>query len=415
MKQTAILTIILALSCFTCFGQDPKSSDQLTSTRQNGKQIEDLKQRFSVKHAGILSSSMWALIHNYESKTEVDSVMSYLQEFFKALESDDEAALQELGGVKGFKDRFVEFLKSEDGTVKGFAAILLGIAGDVDYAPPIAALLDVRDISFTEPFTYPALTYRGRAAMALGILGAKEYTPKIALLLRSRNDYDRSGAISGLTYLGAKWYANDVAALLTNKDVQHVGDVSPIYFLVETGTAKDYKKELVDVMLGKLGSEVSEAAIYAFVRLDSKENVKDIAKLLGDRFRKGDAAKALALLAAQEYINVIASLLKDESSLVRGDAALALGILRAKQHSSEVAGFLQSKEDFVRYYSAVALIMMEAKEFYKEAIRVIEESHQAGKYLNEGDFHPLVPDEFRRINADFKRLLEQAKSLNIEH
>lgn len=410
MKQGLLLTIIFSLSINFCLGQENKLPNQSNSIQQNGTQLEDLKQRFSVKYAGVLFSNVWSLTHDYSSKTEVDDVLKYLQKFFSALQANDEAKLREMGGVKGFKDKFLEFLKSEDGSVKGFAAIVLGITGDVSFAPPIAALIEERDKSFTEPFTHPAPTYRGRAATALGILRAKEYTAKIALLLKSQNNYDRTGAISALSYFDAKEYVKDVVALLTNKDFKVNDDVSPIYFLIETGTAKDYKKELVDIMLGDFGIETVKTATYAFVKLESKENAKDIAKLLGKEFRKGDAAKALALLDAKEYGDKIALLLNDEDSFARKDAALALGILKAKNHSDKVAELLKDEEGFVRYYAAVSLVLLEAKEYYKEAIPIIEESHQSGRRLNDGDFHALVLDESRQINANFKQLLEKAKS-----
>jgi HEAT repeat protein len=163
-------------------------------------------------------------------------------------------------------------------------------------------------------------------------------------------------------------------------------------------------------MLGEFRSESSKAAMYALVHLESKENAKEIAKLLTSEYRKDDAVKALALLNAKEYSNEIASLLDDENSLVRKDAALALGILKAKNHSNKAAKLLKAKEDFVRYYAAVSLILMEANEYYKEAIPIIEKSHQSRAYLNEGDFHPLVLEKYRQINGDFKRLLEQANN-----
>ncbi len=411
MKQALLSTIIFCLLFTVCLGQEVKLPNQPKSIAPNGKQLEDLRYRFSVKYGGLFFSNMWSLIHNYESETEVDEVQEYLKRFLDALESRDEVKFKEIGGIKAFKEKFSGFLKSDDDTIKGFAAVMLGITGDTDYAPPIAALMGERDKSFTEPDTYPVVVYRGRAATALGILGAKEYTAKIALLLKSRNNYDRTGAIVALNYLNAKEYAKDIVALLVNKDFQVNDDVSPIYFLFATGTAKDYKKELAEVMLGDFGIETGKAATYAFVKLESKENAKDIAKLLNRRFRKGDAAKALALLDAKEYTDEIVLLLGDENSLVRKDAALALGVLNAKNHSSEVTKLLKAKEDFVRYYAAVSLILMEAKEYYKEAIPIIEASHQAGAYLNEGDFHALVLNKSRRIKADFKQLLEKAETL----
>ncbi len=89
-------------------------------------------------------------------------------------------------------------------------------------------------------------------------------------MLQSKNQYDRSGAVTALGYFGAKEYAKEVAGLLANKDFQFDDDSSPIYFLVETETAKDYKKELVQVMLGEFRSETSEAAMYALVHLEAK-------------------------------------------------------------------------------------------------------------------------------------------------
>lgn len=412
MKQVLLLTIVFCLLFTVCLGQENKLPNQSNSVQPNGKQLEDLRQRFSVKYAGILVANIWSLNHNYRSETESDDILKYFIKFFTAVESKDEAKIREMGGVKAFKEKIAEFLKSDDDAVKGFAATILSITGDTAYVPVLATLIEEKDESFTDPSTSSEVTYRGRAAMGLGILGAKEYTAKIALLLKSRNNYDRTGAVNGLSHLGAKEYAKDVVALLANKDFQHIDDVSPIYFLIETGTAKDYKKELVDVMLRDFGIETVKTATYAFVKLDSKENAKDIAKLLGKEFRKGDAAKALALLDAKEYTDKIALLLNDENSLVRKDAALALGVLKAKNHSSKIAELLKAKEDFVRYYAAVSLVLLEAKEYYKEAIPIIEKFHQSDARLNEGDFHALVLDQSRRIKADFKQLLEKAKSLN---
>jgi HEAT repeat protein len=415
MKQLLLLIIIFTLFLTPSSGQNSKITNrenpaQINQSNLDEKQLENLKQRFSVKYASIFASSLWTLTHNYKSKAEVDDVMNFLQKFFAALQSNDKVQLREIGGAKGFKDKFSEFLKSEDDTVKGFAAITLGIAGDPAYAPPIAVFLDERDKSFTEQFVYPLVVYRGQAATALGIMAAKEYTPKIALLLKSQNDYDRSGAISALSYLGAKEYSKEIADLLTNKDFQNTGDVSPIYFLIETGSAKDYKKELVEIMLGSLRSETAETAVYAFVRLESKENAKDIAKLLSTEFRKGSAAKALALLDAAKYEDEIAALLSDENGLVRKDALLSLGILKAKNYAGKAAELLNNEKDYIRYYAAVALVLMGAKEYYQTAIPIIEKSHQSRAYLNEGDFHPLISERSRKIIADFKELLEQAKA-----
>ena len=43
--------------------------------------------------------------------------------------------------------------------------------------------------------------------MALGMLGAREFLPQIAALLKSKNEYDRAGAVQALGYFGAKQYS----------------------------------------------------------------------------------------------------------------------------------------------------------------------------------------------------------------
>ncbi len=376
----------------------------------NDRELSLLKQRFFVEHAGLLSSNLWALTHDYKSLSEVDIVLNYLQGFFDALKSDDAARLNELGGAKGFKDKFLEFMKSEDGTVKGFSTIVLGIAGDRDYAPPIAALIKERDVSFDDRFAYPMVSYRGSAALALSLLGMKELAPEIALLLKSRNGHDRKGAISALANLKAAEYAKDVVSVMLSEEFEFVGDDSPVYFLIETGTAANYKKELVKVMLREIGGDDSKAAAYALVSLNSKQNLKEIASLLRNPFTKGDAAKALALSGATEYGNRIGLLLNDKDILVQKDAVIALGVLKAKRHARKVARLLTATEGFLAYYAAISLVLMEAREYYREAIPIIEKTHKSGAYLVESDFHPIVSEKSRRLDAAFRELLEKAKS-----
>ena len=114
-------------------------------------------------------------------------------------------------------------------------------------------------------------------------------------------------------------------------------------------------------------------------------------------------------MGATEYVNDIAPLLGDESALSRKDSALALGVLNATQHAGQVSKLLKDKEEFVRYYAAVALVLMEAREYSDDVVRIIEAFHRDGSHLNEGDFHPIVNDEYLQIKARFERSLTTLK------
>jgi HEAT repeat protein len=407
----AFVLFLLMWAAGSCApAQNARNESIHTAETPQLAELDELNRRFSIEYANLLTSSMWSLTHNYRDKAEVDEIMKLTQSFIAAISGRDTAKLDENGGVKGFKDKFAKYLNSEDDAVSGFAAVVLGIAGDASYAPRIAALLDKKDKSMTEEFSYPPVTFRGRAAVALGLLGAKEYKSKIAALLKSKNQFDRQGAITAFGYLGAKEYVKEVANLLTSREIASADDDSPVYFLIQNDLANDYKKELLAAALDGSGREKATAALYALARLDAVEYAADVATLLGERFRKGDAAKVLALMNAVAYADKIALLLSDENSLARKDAALALGILKSKKHAAKIAGLLTAEEDFVRYYAAVALVLMEASEYYKEALPIIEKTHRAGAYLNDGDFHPLVAEKSNRIKQTFKTLSEKAKS-----
>jgi HEAT repeat protein len=293
-------------------------------------------------------------------------------------------------------------MKSKDDTVSGFAATVLAIAGDLNYAPEIAALLEKKDKSSTDEDSYPTTTARGRAATALGLLGAKEFTQKIVPLLQSKNDYDRAGAAIALGYLGAREHAKDVVSLLLSKDYNVRDDDSPIYSLVQMGVASDYKKEIAQVLNEDFRSETSKTAAYALAHLRAKEYAKEIAKLLNKEVKKGDAAKALAIMGAREYAANIALMLNDKSGLNRNDALLALGSLNARDNVPLVAKRLNDKEGYVRHFAAVALVLMEATDYAKEAIGLIEKDHQSGPYVGEGNFHPLVKEDALQIDKRFK-------------
>jgi len=415
MKYLVITNLLLfGLTFVTVTEVDCQNKPQTSSQQLSSKQSQDVDV-FIVRlkkpeHINILQGAMWTVTHDYADFKHMQEVLKSFQTYFEAVakyEKGDNSSLAQMGGIKSFKDKLSLWLSDDDQAIRAFAAVILGISGDKAYAPQVANLLKERKYKDDDLIFYD----RGRAATALGLMGAKEFLPEIALLLQSKNEHDRSGAITALGYFDAKEYAKEVAGLLTNKEFQFADDSSPIYFLIETGAAKDYKKELVQVMLGEFRSETREAAMYALVHLDARENAQDIAKLFNDKFKKGDAAKALALLGAKEYSDEIALMLKDENSLVRIDAALALGILKAKKYSGEVAKLLKDKESFVENHAAVSLILMEATDYYKDVIPIVEKPFSRKAYLTDSAFHPLVLEKSNQVTDNLKKLFENAKAM----
>ncbi|HEX5876476.1 MAG TPA: hypothetical protein VFY60_17650 [Pyrinomonadaceae bacterium] len=134
------------------------------------------------------------------------------------------------------------------------------------------------------------------------------------------------GAAIALGQLHAKEYANEVASLLRPENRLLRVDESPIYALIEMGVGPAHAADFARVLNDNFDTEVTRAAAFALAKLGAKEYKQDIAKLFGREFLKGDAAKVLAIMGATEYVDQIASLLKDRSGLIRTDALLALGI-----------------------------------------------------------------------------------------
>ena len=407
------------------FGQEKDEKPLNEKPLQNSKieELEFIKKRFNKEYAGWLSQNLWTFTHDYTPNTKVKEVLKLLQDFFYALQTQKEEDLQKVGGLRGFKETFAGYLKSDDDTLRGFAASILAIIGDKSYSPQIAELLKTRDRSFYQTNVYPLITYRGRAAVALWILEAKKYAPQIADLLKSQNGYDRKGAVMALGGLKATKYAENIVQLLTDEKFDFPDDDSPIYFLVENQLAPKYKNEIVRAMLSKYSTNRSKTAAYALAFIQAQEHAPEVAKLLKSDLRQGFAAKVLALLGAKEYSGEIAKLLPfkktDKNDLVpfpdklgfdpgnsrvQKDAALALGILKAKKYAPQVSKLLSSKEDYVRHAAAVSLIMMEAGDFQKKAFEVLTQTRKSGARLKEDDFHPLVLERARKIIDKFNKL-----------
>lgn len=379
---------------------------------EKDEELRNLYLNLNGKYLNYLSSNMWTLTHAYESKKEVDAVMKYLVDFFAAVDSDNFTKVNELGGAKGFKNKFAEFMKSNDDAVKGFSAIVLGMAGDHDYAPKILKLVNERDVSFTEEFSAKPPFNRGRACVALGLLKAGEYKPDIAKLLRSKNNYDVSGAILALGELNATEYTKEIVGLLTSKQLRLGDGESPIQFLLDTNQAQNYKKELVSTMLDSFDIETSESAAYALVAIDAKETSKDVAKLLRIEFRKGVAAKVLALLGAKQYAPQIALLLNDKNSLVRADAVTSLGILEATQYAPRIAKLITDDEkDFVSIHAAEAILLIGARPYFSKARREIGFKIDKRPYPMAVEFHPFVEAKVEAVRRKLEEIIDSTTSL----
>lgn len=387
----------------------PVSSQQLAKPSDSNETEVFLARFKQPEHLNLLQGAMWTVSHDYADFRKMSEKLKTFQTFLEGVgkyESGDPKPLAQLGGVQAFKKTLSLWLQDEDQAIRSFAAVLIGISGDKAFAPQLVTLIKKPKSGENELIVYD----RGRAASAIGLLGASEHIPLLVSLLESKNRYDRSGAMSALARFKATEYAPRIAKLLNRQDFGYHDDTTPIYFLVETGTAKDYKAELLQAMVGSLDREKSEAAMYALVRLNAKEYAPAIAKLLDDRFRKENAAKALALLNATAYADKIATLLKDESGLVRSAAALSLGVMKSNRHAKQVVELLADKQGYVHAYAATALLLMRATEYYKTAYPVLSEANSENAYLTDSSFHPFVEERSRSITQEFRKELDVAKA-----
>ena len=411
MRQTAftLLSVLILSPFFIVNGQrrvPAKPEVPPESTQTEKEEWDYLKRRFT-EHWLRMSGLTWTLIHNYESKPELDRALKVFEEVALALADNKPTTIRKFKGPVGLKEKLKGLMGSKDQTVSGFAAYMLAIVGDPAYAPHIAALLK-NDAKRT-----PAgreSTIRGQAAGALGILGARQYIPQIALLLDSPNHYDRRGAVPALALLKATDYADRIAALLTKSEPEAFAwdDDSPIEALFELGVAAQYKKEIASVLQGNLFGDRVATAAYGLARLGAKEYAHDIATLLTHHSNNGEGAKALALLGAREYVKDILPLLQDSDSFTREDAALALGVLNAREHALAVAKLLKDDKFWVRLAAAKALVLMEQQQYATEVFRALAEQKQ-GPYFDFEDFNLIVNDQPIELEKRFQSLWDQMK------
>jgi HEAT repeat protein len=425
LRMIPRLTILLVLADGAApptFGRSQQTvqPDQVKSggatTQPDGQDWAQLRARFmDQRYQVILSGILWSVSHAAESRETLDQFFGLLKSAGPAIDGDDPNLLKDLGGVTGFKGRLVTLARSNDDAVAAGAAIMLGICGDQRYASELAQLLKKTDRPGTDDGEFHPVTVRGRAAMALGLLDAKQYAPDLVALLNSKNEYDQGGAAMGLGYLGDRRYSKAVAALLDTRDdmsglIPGVAE-SAMISLVLMGAAADYSDKIARMLRSgrELPGETVETAAYALAVAGAKEHAPDIAVLLRHDHARGYAAKALGLMGATEYAKEIAALLAGQHSSDREAAALALGVMGARQYAGAVAKLLRDAEQPVRYRAAVAIVLMEAHDYDAAAIPVIEKTHQAGYRFNESDFNQIAHDQFVAIKARFEESLAKIK------
>lgn len=215
---TVNLFIIILISSIFISGQNTSSTPVQQSLSKQTQEIGEFIKRLEIKeHQNLLEGALWTVTHDYSDFKHMSEVLNTFQIYIDAIgkyQSGSFAPLEEMGGIKAFKNKLAEWLSDEDPAIRAFAATVLGISGDSSYASPLAQLIKERKYKNSDLLIYD----RGQAAMALGLVGAKEYIPIIVKLLKSSNEYDRAGAIYGLGFLKARGQALAVAKLLNDKN-----------------------------------------------------------------------------------------------------------------------------------------------------------------------------------------------------
>ncbi len=349
--------------------------------------------------ANISGAAGWTLIHSADPN-EMKKWEPFFEQFGKAgkaRQTGDYSGFEALGGARGVEDKFAEMLSSSDGFVRGFGAVMLGVCGDANYVPQVAKLLSEKP---REEGGFDL----GCAAMGLGLLNAQQHKAAIAALLKDPRSHVAGRAALGLGFMKAKEYSGEVAGLLTKQlDGGHTQS-NALMALAEMD-ARDQVGQIVRMLDPNNASDVDTPDLAALVlaRLEAKEYAGQIAVLLGDQYRAGSAALALAVMKSSKHGPDIARLLKSPNSLVRQAAALALGVLGARISIRDVAALLNDKEAFVRPSAAAALLLMDAKQYSPGVVAQLKDSsHLATEF----DWNPVLAEESQRQFAIAKQRLD---------
>ena len=384
-----IPVLFLAVLAVPLRADEPKKTPEKAATESEAEQIKRIGSRLDKMAPEMINSISFTMLHCAGNEA--------IDTFMKAIGSPDEhgkgfkfaVAVREAGGLAKYRRRVVGLLSSKDITVRGYGAQWLGFVGDDSCKEELVKLLKAKPTAAKKPkngeldesaLISDALAGfdRQMAATALGTLQAKECVNDLVALLQDPNARVRAGGAMAPAMLKAKEHSDAIVKLL-----DYEGGFDPradeakmaaILALVAL-EAKQHAPAIAKMMSkgdGPFG-DAEEMALFALVALDAKEQVKDMAAMLKDDFRCGEAALALALMSATDYAAAISELLKkkDDTRYVRGRAAMALGILRAEKHAADIADLMKNSKDSERTMAAWALILLENKEHAAEAIDAI--------------------------------------------
>jgi len=400
---TSVMLLVVLLWSPACGQAVPKAA-QLSAPE---KQAMDalIARTESDRMAPLFSAATWTMLHccSREAVTRAQPVLRTMEEYGEG----NHTAIAAIGGAKGAVNAFRGLLGDPDPVMRGFAAMTLAAFDDRESKGEIAKLLKphpapaaaaVADAQFAD-------MDRSRAAMALGLMGADEYAKEIAGMLRSDRPNVRSGAALGLGFMNARAHAKEIAVLLNDESDNARGSAERALAMLG---AREYAKDIAALLTARGDPSVSETACFALARLRAAEQAREIAKLLGNRFRQGKACRALALMGEKRYAKQIAALLDASNPLSRCDALVSLGILNAREYEDAVAQHLEDKTAFVRPSAALALILMGSEKHAHAAAAHFKDKEKRWHLLSYHYFDPLVVDDLRelrkRADTHFERM-----------
>ena len=404
-KSLLRVAVCLVLAASLVAAQDaPKPA---APTAQEKQEMDALLARFQNERTQpLFDAAGWTVLHvaSDDAQKRAEPLFGALQEYGK----ENPAPVLALGGAKGLVKGLRNLLADPDPVMRGFAAILLAVIDDRESKTEIAKLLKPRPAVTVQDEVADALVRqfdRGRAAIALGLMGAGEYAKEISLLLASDDPVVRSGAALGLGYMNDKTHVKEIAALLKDEsdEVQMCAERALAML-----NAREYAKEIASLLAAPGDPAVGETACFALAKLQAKEEVPAVAKLLQNQFAQVKAMKALAIMDAGDYTKDIAAILRSDEPLSRCAALVSLGILNAGTTEDAIAEHLKDKEEFVRPYAALALVLMGSQKYAHEAAAGVGEG--IDNLLSCNEFDPLVMDELRKIRERAQANLKEMRA-----
>ena len=250
VAQTALVLLTIFTSVY------PFNSTQLNA--QERQEWEQLIQRFNEpRSVRLLSKQLWGQVHGggLQIGEEMRNLLALL---------DPNDGRRPAINTKEFKNRIAAYLNSNNDDEAEFAATLLGIAGDLSFAPQIAQRLEKQ----------------ASAAFPLSLMSAKEYVPRVALMLKNENDFDRVWALKALGEFEAKEYAKDVAELLDNETLR-----TDALLTLGIMRAKEYQQQVARYL--RDGDEdVRECAAITLVLMDADRYANRIIPVVQRLYRE---------------------------------------------------------------------------------------------------------------------------------